>query len=65
MADTINRSVQAWEEVGRPHPYATFRDGYEAGKLAAAQVAADYPISPRIGAAIAELIREAGRATNA
>jgi len=27
----FNPVVQAWEDSGRPHPFATFRDGYEAG----------------------------------
>ena len=61
MTTEICPTVQAWDDAGRPHPYATFRDGYEAGKQAAAQIAEAYPFSPCIGQAIAELIREAGR----
>lgn len=62
MTDDTNPSVQAWDDAGAPHPYATFRDGFEAGRQAAAQIAERYPFSPCIGQAIAELIREAGRA---
>jgi len=30
-----NPIVQAWEDAGRPHPFATFRDGYVAAQPAA------------------------------
>jgi hypothetical protein len=64
----FNPTVCAWEDAGAPHPYATFRCGYEAGLRArggeaherCAQIAEGYPFSPRIGQAIAELIRIAG-----
>lgn len=33
-----NPIVQAWEDAGRPHPFATFRDGYAAAQPAAAAI---------------------------
>jgi len=46
-----NPVVQAWEDAGRPHPFATFRDGYEA----AARGTDAKPINVRVVAEVIEI----------
>ncbi|WP_143322746.1 hypothetical protein [Candidimonas nitroreducens] len=33
MTNETCPTVQAWEDAGSPHPYATFRAGYEAANM--------------------------------